>query len=444
VSSFAGIRSFIFRIVSITTGLALIAAVSTPSALPARGDAPLRLAVTTFQNQAAAPASAVTAMSAALYQSISSSPAYTATGGGPLPIKQDLAGGSFGPALDAAAKAGADEVVVGNIVQFANGQAYYSLSVYRVGSVMLVRTQVFTQSYPPSDARAMAAAFASNIATLEAPRTPVGTIYSTYNGELDADLGSAEGFSLGQHFNVLRDGQKVAEADITRISGSYAVVSIVNASAGYKPAIGDRLVGLNAQPPILTPPGNGGSGFNPLVLLLTAGVALLAIGHGGAPAAANPQPTSTGTGGLFTVSGLQTSGAPNTPPITFTFTFTQPFDSTAFDPANNTSLAYVQISSQGATFLKLTTLGNATYGPTPTAATTLTILAPGGVIQANDHVAFTFVDGASSQWTDLAGTFFTGVAFNPFVIIRHPSVVHAHPHIPPPLPGPRPVRTPHP
>src|SRR5450755_456436 len=303
--------------VSITTGLALIAAVSAPSALPARGDAPLRLAVTTFQNQAAAPASAVNAMSAALYQSISSSSAYTATGGGPLPIKQDLVGGSFGPALDAAAKAGADEVVVGNIVQFANGQAYYSLSVYRVGSVMLVRTQVFTQSYP-SDARAMAAAFASNIATLEAPRTPVGTIYSTYNGELDADLGSAEGFSLGQRFNVLRDGQKVAEADITRISGSYAVVSIVNAFAGYKAAIGDRLVGLNAQPAVLTPPSNGGSGFNPLYILLTAGIALLALGHGGNPAAANPQPTSTGSGGLFTVGSINTTGTPQTPPITFT------------------------------------------------------------------------------------------------------------------------------
>jgi hypothetical protein len=444
VSSFAGIRSFFFRIVSIATGLALIAAVSAPSALPARGDAPVRLAVTMFQNQAAAPASVVNAMSASLYQSISSSPSYTATGGGPLPIKQDLIGGSFGPALDAAAKAGADEVVVGNIVQYANGQAYYSLSVYRVGSVMLVRTQVFTQSYPPSDAHAMTAAFASNIATLEAPRTPMGTIYSTYNGELDADLGTAEGFSLGQRFNVLRAGQKVAEANITQISGSFAVVTIVNASAGYKPAIGDRLVGLNAQPPINTPPGNGGSGFNPLVLLLTAGVALLAIGHGGAPAAANPQPTGTGTTGLFTVGGVQTTGTPLLPPITFVFTFTQPFNSTIFDPANQISLAYVQISSQGSTFLKLSTLGSVTYGPTPTAATTMTILAPGGVIQGTDHVAFTFLDGASNNWSDINGTLFTGVAFQPFVIIRHPSVVHARPHMPPTQPAPHPVHTPHP
>jgi len=442
VSSFAGIRSFFFRIVSITTGCALIAAVSAPAAMPARGAAPVRLAVSMFQNQAAAPASVVNAMSAALYQSISSSPAYTAIGGGPLAIKQDLAGGSFGPALDAAAKAGADEVVVGNIVQYANGQAYYSLSVYRVDNVMLVRSQVFTQSYPPSDAHAMPAAFASNIATLEAPRTPMGTIYSTYNGELDADLGSAEGFALGQHFNVLRDGQKVAEADITQISGSYAVVSIVNASAGYKPAIGDRLVGLNAQPAILPPPSNGGSGFNPLYIILSAGIALLALGHGGSPAAANPQPTGTGSGGLFTVSNLQTVGTPLSPPITFTFTFSQPFDSTLFDPANQTSLAYVQLTSQGSTFLKLSTLGNVTYGPTPTAVTTMTILAPGGVIQSNDHVAFTFLDGGSNNWVDTTGTLFTGVSYNPFVIIRKSAVVHGRPHAPPPQPIPHPQRTP--
>ncbi len=429
--------------ISIATCLALIAMVAAPSATPARGDAPMRLAVTTFQNQAGAPAAVVNALSASLYQSISSSGSYTAVGGGPLAFKPDLIGGSFGPALDAASKVGADEVVVGNIVSYANGQAFYSLSVYRTSNVMLVRTQVFSQNYPPSDAHALVAGFASNLNTLEAPRTAMGTIYSDYNGELDADLGTTQGFSLGQQFNVLRDGQKVAEATITKISDDFAVVTIVNPSAGYKPAIGDRLVGLNAQP-ALQPVHSTASGFNPLYIVLGAAVALLAIGHGGSPAAANPQPTASGGPGFFTASNLATVGNPQQQPITFTFTFSEPFNTELFDPSSDTSLAYVNLTSQGTNFVKLNQLGPATFLPTATAATSLQIISSDGIIQPTDHVMFFFLDNTSGNgWVDNNGDPFVGAEFSPFGGHRRPAVVHVKVHAPPPVVVP-PVPVPHP
>lgn len=434
MSSFAGIRSFFYRLVSVSVCLALVVAVAAPSPTPARGDAPIRMAVATFQNQAAAPAAVVNALSASLYQAVESSGNYTAVGGGPLALKQDLVGGSFGPALDAAAKAGADEVVVGNIVQYANGQAYYSLSIYRVASVMIVRSEVFTQNYP-GNARAMVSAFAGNIATLEAPRAAEGTIYSTYNGELDADLGASQGFSLGQHFNVLRGGQKVAEANISRISDAYAVVTIVNASAGYTPAIGDRLVGLEPQP-ALAPVRSTASGFNPLYLVLAAGVALLALGHGGNPAAPNPQPTQSGGGNFFSVSNLQTTGTPQQQPITFLFTFSQPWNATIFDPSSNTALAYVTLTSQGSTQLRLNQLGTVSYLPNPTAATQMQLISSGSIIQPTDHLVFTFLDGSSNSWVDINGDSFVGTIVNAFSIYRRPLGAVKRAHAPPPVPKP--------
>ena len=442
MSSFAGIRSLFYKVVSISTCLAVVAMTASPSGTPARGDAPLRLAVTTFQNQANAPAAVINAMSASLYQSISSSGGFTAVGGGPLDIKRDVSGGSFGPALDAAAKVGADEVVIGNIVSYANGQAYYSLSIYRVTNVMLVRSQVFTQPYPAADSHSMAAAFASNIATLQAPRTAMGTIYETDNNEIDADLGTSQGFSLGQHFNVLRNGTKVAQAEITKISDTYAVVTIINPSPGYKAAVGDRLVGLDAQPALLPPP-NTASKFNPLWLILGAGIALLAIGHGGTGVAPNPQPTITGGGGVFTISGLQVTGNPQQQPITFIFTFTQPFNTTAFDPSSNLSLAYAQITSQGGSFLRINTLGPVTYFPSNTAATQMTLVTAGSIIQANDHISFVFLDGSGNGWVDNNSDLFSGIQFNPFSIFRRPLGAVHKVHAPPPVPVPHPAPSPH-
>jgi hypothetical protein len=312
-------------------------------------------------------------------------------------------------------------VVVGNIVQAGGGTISYSLSIYRVTDVALVRSQIFTQNYPASDARSMSAAFASNVATLEAPRTAMGTIYSTYNGELDADLGTAEGFHLGQRFNVVRGGMKVAEADISSITDSYAIVTISNATPGFKAQLGDRLVGLDPQPAVI-PPHENSSGFSPLYTLLGLGLVLAAIGQHGQAAAFVPQPVASGGAGSFTATGLAILGNEQQPPITFTFTFSQPFNATVFDPANNLALAFCNVTSQGGINLHLSFLGTSTYLPTPSAATSLQIVSQ-GILTPTDHVAFTFLDGSNNAWTDLNGDLFTGASFSAFSIAHRPLTV---------------------
>lgn len=446
--SFQGIRSFLYRLLAVSAVLAVVGLAATPTIPAARGDAPLRLAVINFQNSANAPAASVNAMSVALYQAIATSGKFTAVGGGPLPLKLDNSGNSFEPAIEAGAKVGADEVVVGNIVQLGGGTVSYSVSIYRVTDVALVRSQIFTQNYPAPDSRTMSAAFESNVATLEAARTAEGTIYAIDNGQLDADLGTAEGFKLGQRFNVLRQGQKVADASISSISDSYAVVTISNASPGYKPAVGDRLIGLDPMPAVI-PPHENSSGFSAIYALLGAGFALLAIGAHGQPAAYNPQPVSSGGTGTFTINAHSVSGNPQQQPITFVFTFSQPFDSTAFDVANNGSLAFCNVTSQGSNNLLLSFLGTSTYTPSTTSATTLTIVSE-GILQANDHVTFTFTDGSTSGFTDLNGDIFTGVTFpSPFSAThkvlkgKGPAPRPVTPGVPPGKPLPLPVPVPH-
>ncbi|HEY5095119.1 MAG TPA: hypothetical protein VII69_08405 [Candidatus Eremiobacteraceae bacterium] len=432
MSRFTGIRSFIYRILAVTAVVAVAGVAATPMAPPARGDSPLRVAVYGFQNSASAPAATVNAMGVALYQAISTSGKFTAAGGGVLPLKLDVSGSSFGPALAAASKVGADDVVVGDIVQLGGGTISYSLNMYRVVDVALVRSQVFTQNYPASDAHSMSAAFASNVATLEAPRTAMGTIYSTYNGELDADLGLAEGFKLGQRFNVLRLGQKVAEADITKITDSYAVVSITNSQPGFKAQMGDRLVGIDPQPPVFSPHENT-SGFSALYALLGLGAALVAIGQHGQAAALVPQPIASGGGsGSFTATGLGVLGTEQQQPITFTFTFSQPFDAATFDPANNLALAFCNVTSQGGTELHLSFLGTSTYLPSINAATSLEIVSD-GILTQTDHVTFTFLDGSTNNWVDLVGDVFTGTTFSAFSIAHRP-LAKSHRIAPRPIP----------
>lgn len=438
--SFQGIRSFLYRLLAVSAVLAVAGVAATPMAPAARGDAPLKLAVFSFQNSASASAATTNAMSVALYQAIASSGKFTAVGGGPLPLKVDVSGSTFGPAIAAASKVGADEVVVGNIVQLGGGTINYSVSIYRVTDVALVRSQIFSQNYPAPDSRTMSAAFASNVVTLEAPRTAEGTIYSTFNGELDADLGTAEGFRLGERFNVLRNGQKVAEADISKITDSYAVVTVSNASPGYKPAIGDRLVGLEPMPAVI-PPHENTSGFNAIYALLGVGAALFAIGHHGQPAGFVPQPTPSGGTGSFFISQHAVSGNPQQQPITFVFTFSQPFNAATFDVANSLTLAYCNVTSQGSTNLLLSFLGTAVYTPTTSAATTLTITSQ-SILQPNDHVTFTFLDGSSSGFIDNNADIFTGVAFpSPFSTVHR---VYLTKHVPAPRPvtpgGPPPVK----
>jgi hypothetical protein len=431
VRSFQRIRSFLYRLLAVSAVVAVAGVAAAPMAPAARGDAPLKLAVFSFQNSANAPAATVNAMSVALYQAIASSGKFNAVGGGPLALKVDTSGSTFGPAIEAASKVGADEVAVGNIVQLGGGSVSYSVSIYRVTDVALVRSQIFSQSYPAPDSHSMSAAFASNVATLEAPRTAEGTIYSTFNGELDADLGTAEGFRLGERFNVLRNGQKVAEADISSISDSFAVVSIKNANPGYKPAIGDRLVGLEPMPAVI-PPHENTSGFNAIYALLGVGAALFAIGHHGQPAGFVPQPNPSGSAGAFTVSEGTVQGNPQQQPITFTFTFSQPFNATTFDVANNVALAYCNVTSQGATNLRLSFLGTSTYLPAIATATSLTIVSQ-GILQPNDHVTFTFLDGTSSGFTDNNGDLFIGTFFPSPFSVTHKVVLTKH------MPAPRPV-----
>jgi hypothetical protein len=436
VSKSAGIRSFIYRLLAISAVVAVAGVAATPLAPPARGDAPLRIAVYGFQNSASAPAATVNAMGVALYQAIASSGKFTAVGGGPLPLKLDVSGSSFQPAIVAASKVGADDVVVGNVVQIGGGTISYSLSMYRVVDVALVRSQIFTQNYPASDARSMGASFASNVATLEAPRTAEGTIYSTYNGELDADLGTAEGFHLGQRFNVVRMGHKVAEADITKISDSYAVVTISNATPGFKVAMGDHLVGLDPQPAVISPHENT-SVFSPLYALVGVGLALLAVGHHGQEAAIVPGPIPSGSPGAFTVTSLTVTGTEQTQPITFIFTFNSPFDATVYDPANNFALAFCNVTSQGGTNLHLSFLGTSTYLPTPTAATTLQIISD-GILSQTDHVTFTFLDGTGNGWVDTIGDLFTGTGFSAFSVGHRP-LVKIHRVMPRPVVPVKPV-----
>ena len=431
--SSSGIHSFVYRLLAVSAVFAVAGVAATPMAPQARGDAPLRIAVYGFQNSASAPPATVNAMSVALYQAIATSGKFTAAGSGPLPIKLDVSGSSFQPAIVAASKVGADDVVVGNIVQLGGGTISYSLSMYRVVDVALVRSQIFSQNYPASDSRSMGAAFASNVATLEAPRMAEGTIYSTYNGELDADLGTAEGFHLGQRFNVVRAGHKVAEADISKITDSAAVVTITNAQPGFKPVMGDHLVGIDPVPPVMSPHENT-SVFSPLYALLGVGLALLAVGHHGQPADFVPQPAQSGGAGSFSVTGLTVAGTEQTQPITFTFSFSSPFNASTFDPANNLALAYCNVTSQGGTQLHLSFLGTSTYLPSISSATTLTIQSD-GILNATDHVAFTFLDGSANNWTDLAGDVFVGSTFSAFSVGHKPLMTVHQLHPRPVTPG---------
>jgi hypothetical protein len=300
------------RFAAAIIGVFVIGAVAAPSATPARGDGPVTIAVNTFQNDAGAPPNVVSALSDAAYRAIATSGKFTAKGGGPLPARQTLTQDQFIDALAAAAKAGADEVVLGDVVQSTGGQVYYRLSLYRVAPVTFIGSQIFSQSYPPADAQSIAAALASNLATLGAPRQGTGTIYSTTQGPV-ADVGSQDGFVLGDRFNVMRNGQKVAEATISSIRDDEAGLTIANASPGYSPAIGDELIGLRALPPLPPAPAQR-STFSVFSLIAAVGGALLAIGHHGQPgnfcaSCATPTPGSSPFDILFfTINGHPPSG----------------------------------------------------------------------------------------------------------------------------------------
>ncbi|HXW50506.1 MAG TPA: hypothetical protein VEJ41_00830, partial [Candidatus Acidoferrales bacterium] len=294
------------------------------------------MAVTMFSNGVGAPASTVSAMSSALYQSVDQSGKFSAVGGGPLDVKTAIDGSLTGPAIAAASNAGANEVVIGELISASGGNVVYRLTAYRTAPLAFIRTEVFSQSSLANNS--LTAGFVTDLNTLHQPRSAIGTIYSLDNG-VRADLGSVYGFQLGQQFNVMRDGQKMAQAQITSIEDQSAAVTISNPVNGYKPAIGDEVVGLQPLPP-LNPPHEGGNTFSIWALVIGTGAALLAIGaHGhAAPANQGPLPSPSVIGGFSVTCGTQVGqGTSNQ---TFTFIFSQQVNTADINFSNTTSMYY--------------------------------------------------------------------------------------------------------
>lgn len=362
------------RFFAIAIGLVVIGAVAAPPTTPARGAGETTIAVNTFQNEANAPKNVVSDLSNALYRAVATSGKFTAKGGGPMAYKVNLMDDPFMDALRGAAMAGADELLLGSVVQVTGGQVFYRLSLYRVAPVTFIASQVFSQSYPPGDAQALVAGLASNVATLSSPRQAVGTIYSLVDGAR-ADLGTSEGFSLGERFNVMRGGQKVAEAAISSIRENDATLTFSNASGSYQPKVGDALVGLTPLPPALPAPPTR-STFDPIGFIVAVGAVFLAIGHHGQPGtpgggvAGSPSPSSS----PFIVTGQPF--VENLPNATFTFLFSQELSATSTTGiVGNQQFAFITTQPPGST---------ATTPPEPFSAqgpppTFTTVTGPGGV-----------------------------------------------------------------
>jgi hypothetical protein len=428
------------RFAAAAIGLFVLGAVAAPEASPARGDGTTNIAVDTFQNEAGAPPNVISDLSNAAYKAIAGSGKYVAKGGGPLPAVKNLTSDPFVEAMDAAAKAGADEVLTGSVIQMSGGQVYYRLSLYRVAPLTFIGSQIFSQPYPPADAQAIAAALGSNLATLSAPRQAIGTVYSTTAGVV-ADTGTESGFSLGDRFNVMRNGRKVAEATITSIRADDATISIDNASSGYSPAVGDELVGLRALPPAIpVPPGR--STFNALGFLAAVGGALLAIGHHGQPGnpcshCVAPSPS----GAVFQVLSFAINGHP--PSGNITFTFTQPVNS-ASQTAIAAQTTYANFilqppGSQATTApAPLSQMGSVTFDPTGTLLTVGESMS-GLVTGEGFQITFTNLVTSTSGASLLPAT--TGL--QTLSIVLHQMVVKK-PAVGPVVPGPAVPRGPKP
>lgn len=392
------------------------------SAPPVLGSGPT-VAVTAFRNSVGAPAGTTDAMSSALYQSVDQSGKYSAVGGGPLQVQPALDGSIVGPAIAAASKAGANEVVIGELVSASGGSVVYRLSAYRVAPLMFIRTQVFSQ---PSLANAsLTAGFVTNLATLHEPRSAIGTIYSLENG-VHADLGSVYGFHLGQQFNVMRNGQKMAQAQINALEDDSATVEITNPTNGYKPQVGDQLVGLEPLPAINPPARGSPNTFTIWGLVVATGAALLAIGHHGGAAAPNTGPVTSPSpiGGFSVTSATQTGVAPNE---TYTFTFSQPVNTGLVSFANTTD-AYYTITSPPVPASPLLNLGgSATFDSTSQILTVTT----NGTPTTGEQINFFF----TSSIQDTLGVALTPGNFSFTASFRHHPLVHARPAHPVPAHG---------
>jgi len=322
------------RALAIFTTAVCIAVAVVPMPQTARGAGAVSLIVVEPEDSAHASPAIVSQVGQAVYDGVAATGRYDVKGGGPVRIPISATGDELPAALAAGSHAGVQQIVLSDILSVGDGKILYRMSIYRVDPVMFGRSQVFQQHFPVSDPRVFSSQFGTDLAALEAPRTGTGTIYQV-TGSILADTGSAEGFHLGQRFNVVRDGKKVAEAQIAQISDAYATMEILNPSANYQANIGDLLISQEPGPaiPVTGSKGGGNTALGVIALLAGVGAALLAIGHQGqaatlqcpgptpsGPGCASPTPTG---GGSFTVA-LTNLNNSNPLKPTFQFTFNKP------------------------------------------------------------------------------------------------------------------------
>jgi hypothetical protein len=394
------------------------------SAPAARGAGP-PIAVTIFANDAGAPQSTIDTMSHALYAAVDQTGKFTAAGSGPVPVQAWPGGANLVSALNAATKVGAQEVIIGDLLNVSGGTATYRLTAYRVTSIAFIRDNVFTQSSMATPA--LTAGFVTNIMTLHAPRIASGTLYSV-SPSLVADLGSTAGFNLGEQFNVVRDGQKMAQAKIVSIDLDSATVALSNQTSGYQPAIGDQLIALGPQPAIPPVQKDNSNSFNIFALAVATGAALLAIGHHGMPANAGPlpSPTPTGIGGFAVTPNGQSGTAPSE---TFIFRFSQPVSiPTGGIPwTSNTYASFTQ--TRGTPPVTINPAGTPVGvlgGPTPSFDPTNTILTIGPtsspLLQSGDLVTFAF----TNLWQSTLGVSLTATNITYTLSVAHRPAIQAH------------------
>ncbi|HEU5480296.1 MAG TPA: hypothetical protein VFU90_10710, partial [Candidatus Tumulicola sp.] len=354
-------------------------------------------------------------------------------GGGPLGYPKTLTDDPLMGALSDAAKAGADELLLGSVIQASGGSVYYRLSLYRVAPMAFIGSQVFSQPYPGNPG-ALAAGLSSNLAALSAGHRGTGTIYSTTDGT-KADTGTEEGFSVGDTFTVTRHGQLMADATISSITDDEAWLSFSNAVAGYQPAVGDNLTSTKSMPPLPPPPGH--SGFNVLALLAAAGGALLAIGHHGQPAVPCLSCFTAPPSSLpYVILNFQVLGQPPTGSITFTFS----------QAVNATSQTGISGNINYAEFTLQPIGGTATTPPAPLSSfgsvafdstgTILTLGENGSGLVTGEGYQITFTTLVTSTQNQTLGPPFT-TGMQTFSIFRRSSAV-AHPKLGPVAPGPVP------
>ena len=233
----------------------------------------------------------------------------------------------------------------------------------------------------------------------------------------------------------MRNGKKQAEATITSIRDDDAILTITNAAPGYKPMVGDTLVGVRALAPLPPAPPSHTS-FNPLGFLAAVGGALLAIGHHGQPGTpcvgcVAPSPSVS----PFVILNFSINGHPPTGFIEFTFN----------EAVNTVSQNGIAGNTAYASFTLLPPGQQATTQPAPLSQLGAVSFDPTGTILDVGEQMSGLVTGETFQisFTSLV-TSTVGTSLNPATTgdqtlskIFHPFTTKAHPVGPVP-PGPKP------